>query len=159
LIADQQENRYPLPGDNDFYLSLNPNTMQARIILLCIAFFAASTSIAQSARKVDVYGNIRNTDAAARLDNFSLELMNDPSATAYIMTYGSSKSSTSVANARAGFAKNYLVNTRGIDPGRIGTLNAGLKKEPATELWIVPSGAPLPLPSPTVTPKLIKVKK
>ena len=139
--------------------------MQVRFILLFFALLTVYTSGAQSsARKTDEYGNINRENASARIDNFAIELMmNDPGAMGYIITYGGSNSSASVAKARADFAKNYIVNTRGIDPNRIVTINGGLKKEPTTELWVVPSGAAAPLASPTVKPKAnttkVKVKK
>ena len=139
--------------------------MQIRFILLFFALLTVYTSGAQSsAIKFDEYGNIDKENASARIDNFAIELlMNNPGATGYIITYGGSKSSASVAQARAEFAKNYIVNTRGMDANRIITINGGLKKEPATELWIVPSGAAPPLASPTIKAKAattkVKVKK
>ena len=38
-------------------------------------------------------------------------------------------------------AKNYLVNTRGIEATRITTVDGGCRADLAVELWIVPTGA------------------
>jgi hypothetical protein len=132
--------------------------MPARIILLFVVLLTGFTSKAQHSRKFDVYGALHKPDEMARLDNFAIELQNEPVATAYIITYGGSKSTPSVAKTRANFAKNYLVNTRGISGDRIVTMDGGLQQLPGTELWIVPTGATPPQASPTVASKSVKVK-
>ena len=45
---------------------------------------------AQGPRKIDEYGNIRFNDEKARLDNFAIELQNDPTAQGYLVCYGGS---------------------------------------------------------------------
>ncbi len=40
------------------------------------------------ARKIDEYGNIRFNDEKARLDNFAIEMQNDPTAQGYLVCYG-----------------------------------------------------------------------
>jgi hypothetical protein len=131
--------------------------MQIRVILLFFLLLTICTSNAQSAKKVDEYANIKKEDASARLDNFVNELMMNPDATAYIITYGGSKG-ISTAKARADFAKQYLITERGLIDSRLVIIDGGLKKEPATELWIVPFGAPPPVASPTIKSKPVKGK-
>ena len=89
-------------------------------------------------RKFDEYGNIRFNDEKARLDNFAVQLQNEPGAQGYIIGYGSCGSE---GQERANRAKDYLVNTRGIDAGRIVVVDGGCKPELKVELWIVPQGA------------------
>jgi hypothetical protein len=43
-----------------------------------------------------------------------------------------------------------MVNTRGVDPGRIVTVDGGYREDMTVELWIVPSGATPPTASPTL---------
>jgi hypothetical protein len=108
------------------------------------------------ARKVDEYGNIRFNDEKARLDNFAIELQNDPTAQGYLVCYGGRTGRTGEAQRRCDRAKNYLVSTRGIDGSRIVTVDGGFREELTVELWIVPSGANPPSASPTVDPSEVK---
>ena len=88
--------------------------------------------------KFDEYGNIKFNDEKARLDNYAIQLQNQPGAQGYILAYGSCEGE---AQARADRAKDYLVNTRGIDAGRLVTVDGGCRSDLAVELWIVPTGA------------------
>ena len=94
--------------------------------------------------KFDEYGNIKFNDEKARLDNYAIQLQNQPGAQGYIIAYGSCAGE---AQARADRAKDYLVNTRGIDAGRIVTMDGGCRADLSVELWIVPSGATPPAAS------------
>lgn len=102
------------------------------------------------AREFDVCCNCSFDDQKARLDNLGIELQNDPSTTAYIIAYGGRTSRIGQADRLGARARDYLVTQRGIDPARIVVLNGGYKEEDCVELWIVPSGATPPQPSPTV---------
>ncbi len=92
-------------------------------------------------RKFDEYGNIRFNDEKARLDNYAIQLQNAPTDRATIIGYGSCEGE---GLTRANRAKDYLVNTRGIDAGRIDTVDGGCRAELTVELWLVPSGATAP---------------
>ncbi|HEX7316054.1 MAG TPA: hypothetical protein VF297_19260 [Pyrinomonadaceae bacterium] len=108
------------------------------------------------ARKVDEYGNIRFNDEKARLDNYAIELQNDPTAQGYLVCYGGRRGRTGEAQRRCDRAKNYLVSTRGIDASRIVTVDGGFREELTVELWVVPSGATPPPASPTVDPSEVR---
>ncbi|HEY9401303.1 MAG TPA: hypothetical protein VIQ24_01325, partial [Pyrinomonadaceae bacterium] len=105
---------------------------------------------APSPTQFDTYGRIARNDEKARLDNFAIQLQNDPGAQGYIIAYGGRRGAAGEAQTRADFAKNYLVNSRGIDPGRIVTVDGGFREEATTELWLVPGGATPPTASPNV---------
>jgi hypothetical protein len=94
--------------------------------------------------KFDEYGNIRFNDEKARLDNYAIQLQNQPGAQGYIIAYGTCEGE---GQARADRAKNYLVNTRGIEAGRITTVDGGCRSDLTVELWIVPPGATTPAAS------------
>ncbi|HEY0544615.1 MAG TPA: Ig-like domain-containing protein [Pyrinomonadaceae bacterium] len=111
------------------------------------------------ARKFDEYNNIAFNDEKARLDNFAIELNNNPGAQGYIIAYGGRKARANEAQARADRAKDYLVNTRGIDAGRIVTVDGGYKEDLTVELWIVPTGATPPTASPTVDASEVQIIK
>lgn len=95
-------------------------------------------------RKFDEYGNIRFNDEKARLDNFAIQLQNEPTAQGYIIGYGSCDAE---GQTRANRAKDYLVNTRGIDGSRLMVVDGGCMPELKVELWICPSGSAAPTPS------------
>jgi hypothetical protein len=97
-------------------------------------------------RKFDEYGNIRFNDEKARLDNFAIQLQNEPTAQGYIIGYGSCDAE---GTTRGNRAKDYLVNTRGIDAGRLMVVDGGCMPELKVELWIVPQGATPPAPDTT----------
>jgi hypothetical protein len=94
-------------------------------------------------RKFDEYGNIRFNDEKARLDNYAIQLQNNPTDRATIIGYGTCEGE---GLNRANRAKDYLVNTRGIDAGRIDTVDGGCRSALHVELWLVPSGAAAPTP-------------
>lgn len=102
------------------------------------------TPVLNNPTKFDEYGNIRFNDEKARLDNYAIQLQNQPGSEGYIIAYGSC---TGEGQARADRAKNYLVNTRGIDAGRIVTIDGGCRSELTVELWVVPTGASKPAAS------------
>jgi hypothetical protein len=108
------------------------------------------------ARKVDEYGNIKFNDEKARLDNYAIELQNDPTAQGYLVCYGGRTGRTGEAQRRCDRAKNYLVSTRGIDASRIVTVDGGYREELTVELWVVPSGANPPQSTPTVDASEVK---
>ena len=75
---------------------------------------------------------------------------NDPATTTYVIAYGGRHSRIGQADLLGTRARDYLVTNRGIDASRIVVLNGGFREEDCVELWIVPSGATPPQPSPTV---------
>jgi hypothetical protein len=121
---------------------------------ICSRTASCTTSVKQvvpvTPTKFDEYGNIRFNDEKARLDNYAIALQNDPTAQGTIIAYGSCEGE---GQARADRAKNYLVNTRGIDAGRLTTVDGGCREDLTVQLWVVPSGATAPAASEsTVTP-------
>ena len=93
------------------------------------------------ARKFDEYGNIRFNDEKARLDNYAIQLQNEPGSTGTIIVYGSCQGE---GQQRGDRAKDYLVNTRGIEAGRITVVDGGCRSELNVQLWVVPQGAAAP---------------
>jgi len=101
--------------------------------------------------KFDEYGNIKFNDEKARLDNFAVELQNKVNSTGYIIGYGACEGEGS---ARANRAKDYLVNTRGIDAGRIVVVDGGCRAELWVQLYVCEQGAnpPAAMTDGAVTP-------
>jgi hypothetical protein len=109
-----------------------------------------------TARKIDEYGNIRFNDEKARLDNFAIELQNDPTSQGYLICYGGRRGKAGEAQRRCDRAKDYLTSTRGIDASRIVTVDGGYREDLTVELWLVPSGANPPTASPNVDPSEVQ---
>ena len=151
-----------------------------KLIWLFIVGWCALGSISVTAistdelRKFDEYDDICCEDEKARLDYFAIELQNNPSATGYIIFYGGRRYSScwndyprhrpripykDEAEMRAAPIVPYLINSRGIEPGRIVIVNGGHRQSWMAELWIVPQGAKLPAPTPTLKPKDIRYRK
>lgn len=113
---------------------------------------SCTTSVMKKAeaRKLDEYGKLLPKDENERLDKFTMELLMDPTAQAYLIAYGGRLSRAGDAQRAADKAKGYLVSRRGLDRDRIVTIDGGYREQPAVELWLVPSRASLPKPTPTV---------
>lgn len=77
----------------------------------------------------DRYGNISWKIEMARLDDFAIAIQNDPQIVGYIVVFGDKNGCALNAQRRAIRAKNYLVQRRGIDPGRVVWQNAGYLDE------------------------------
>jgi hypothetical protein len=92
-------------------------------------------------RKFDEYSDLPFNDEKARLDNLAIQLQQEPGAQAYYVIFGSCDTE---GEARSKRAVDYLVNTRGIDAGRITVVNGGCRETLTVELWICPTGAGAP---------------
>lgn len=112
-----------------------------------------------TARKVDEYGAIRWGDEQARLDNYVIELRNDPTARACIICYGGRKGRAGEARRRCARAADYLKRAGRIDAARIITLDGGFRERLTVELWTPPAGTTLPAVSPTVDPSEVTIIK
>jgi hypothetical protein len=127
----------------------------------CSTASSCTTSVMKKteARKVDEYGALKAADENPRLDNFAIELQNDPTAQGYIIAYNGRKSRPKDAQKAAGRAKAYMTKKRGLDANRVVTVEGGYREQPAAELWVVPSGASIPDATPTVSPDELKPAK
>jgi hypothetical protein len=99
-------------------------------------------------KKFDEFPNIKFDDEKARLDNFAIQLQNEPGARGYIIVYSGPRDHAGDAQKRADRARDYLVGTRGLDANRIVKLLGGQRSAQTVELWIVPNGANPPTPTP-----------
>ena len=99
-----------------------------------------------TSRKFDEFPDISRNDEKARLDNFGIELQNDPTATAYVIVYPGRSGKRGEVQHHAGRVVDYLVNSRGLDKSRIVTLVGPARDHLFVELWITPQGATPPNP-------------
>ena len=97
-------------------------------------------------RKFDEFPDISRNDEKARLDNYGIELQNDPTATAYVIVYPGRSGKSGEVQHHASRIVDYLVNSRGLDKSRIVTLVGPKRDNLFVELWITPQGATPPNP-------------
>src|SRR5437588_7595487 len=69
-------------------------------------------------RPFDPFPNITRNDEKARLDNYAIQLQNDPTSTAYIIVYPGQKGRPGEVQQHITRIVDYLVNSRGIDRNR-----------------------------------------
>ncbi len=113
----------------------------------CSASCAVSIPIPKlSSRKFDEFPDISYNDEKARLDNYGIELQNDPTSTAYVIVYPGRTSKRGDVQNHASRIVDYMVNSRALDARRIVTLVGGARNELWVELWIAPQGATPPNP-------------
>jgi hypothetical protein len=111
------------------------------------------------AQEFDECNSCSLNDQKARLDNLVVELQNDPSTRAYIIAYGGRMSPLGQSQKLMSRAREYLVSHRGIDASRLTVVNGGFREEDSVELWLVPSGAAAPQPTPTVQVGDVKTRR
>jgi hypothetical protein len=92
-------------------------------------------------RQFDEVGEIARNDLKARLDVFASELQGDPHAAGYILVWGGKPNQ---AQKAAADAKDYLINTRGLEAGRIVTQVGRTGGQLHMQFWLVPAGAEAP---------------
>lgn len=115
--------------------------------LECSADCAVSIPLPRiNSRRFDEFPDISRNDEKARLDNFGIELQNDPTATAYVIVYPGRSSKRGEVQHHSSRIVEYLVNSRGLDERRIVTLVGAAREELFVELWITPQGATPPNP-------------
>src|SRR4051812_18698184 len=112
----------------------------------CPANCSVAIPIMNKPRKFDEYYDIARNDEKARLDNYAIQLQQEPGSQGYVFVYPSRKAGASQAQARAQRVIDYLVTTRGIDSHRLVVTMGPARESWVTELWVVPEGAPPPQP-------------
>lgn len=110
-------------------------------LILCSGLTAFGQADVPSAQKFDEFGDVYPTDAAARLDNFAIQLQNDPGARGFIIVYRSHRDLPGLSSRRANWMRNHLIYNRQIEAGRIEAVDGGAASCLSHELWVVPVGA------------------
>ena len=132
--------------------------------LVIVVAFGLTGFASSPIRKFDEFGDIKCEDEMARLDNFAIQLQNDPSTKGLMIFYGGQRfrgrlPKRGEAAARAARLKPYLVQRRGIPSDQVMVINGGYASEWKVELWIVPEGMAMPTPFSTVDASKIKFRK
>jgi hypothetical protein len=110
----------------------------------CSANCAAQIPVRQTCRKFDEYPEISRNEEKARLDNFGIELQNDPFATAYVVIHPTASGKAGEIDERRREVLDYLVNARGLDGKRIRIQVGSAAAALFIEIWLCPRGVTLP---------------
>ncbi|MDQ3713597.1 MAG: hypothetical protein M3388_15430 [Acidobacteriota bacterium] len=109
----------------------------------------AAVASPPSNREIDEFGVLAPDDVRTRLDSFFVELQNDPTATGYIINYGTARD---VAR-RETLIRNHIA-FRNFDASRINLVRGGENDRVLrTRFVLSPSGATPPTPEPSSTPE------
>ena len=92
----------------------------------------------------DEYGDIKFEDEKSRLDNFAIQLSNDPQSRGVILMYAGQETFVREAAYRLDRARSYLMKIRGIDASRVVTKDCGFYQDLRTTLRIYPNDATIP---------------
>ena len=114
------------------------------LILLLLLTGTAYSQSKLAPRLHDSFGQISSEDVMARLDFFAIELQKQPYAVGHIVAHGPEGETGGTGRHILNISKEYLINTRGIEPRQIEITYGGRFRDPSdvfTELWIVPAGA------------------
>lgn len=127
--------------------------MKRRLVKLTIALSFVSLALSlncfaqsqqsdkQAAIKFDEFGDVNISDLKARLDNFAVQLQNQPGTRGFVIAYRSHRDLPGLSSRLLTPIRDYMVNTRGISADRIVTIDGGEASCLIYEFWIVPIGA------------------
>lgn len=137
--------------------------VKSAAIVLVLAF-SLTGAASDKLRQFDEFGDVNCEDEMARLDNFAIQLQNEPAAKGVVIFYGGRRfrgrlPKQGEAAARAARLKPYLVDRRGIPSERVVVIDGGYKEKFQVELWVIPADVTPPSPNPTVPAKDIKYQK
>lgn len=97
-------------------------------------------------------GYIGYLDEEGWYEPFVTALRSDPASRGCIITYASSRNRRGSDRVMAASVKRAILQRHSIGADRIVTIAGGRRAQKGVELWIVPPGAALPKPTPTVRP-------
>lgn len=102
-------------------------------------------------RKIHEFGRTGECELGAILDNFYMELSNDPMATGYIIIYQGENVLPAEYDSNTNERRiRMYMSQRRFDESRVVFVNGGFREESANELWIAPAGADAPQPTDTI---------
>jgi hypothetical protein len=110
-------------------------------------------------RPFDQYGDIDFEKEKVRLDGLAIMLQQEPNMKGHIIVYAGQRAVPGEARARAERAKNYLVNVRHTEAGRVVIIDGGHREKLTVELYALPRDSPAPSASPTVSPNEVQIIK
>lgn len=109
---------------------------------------------APQAVKIVEFGKVPNGYIKMQLDNFFVELNNNPSAQGYIFNFGAAREIARVERV----IRNQM-KVRNFNPEQVAFISGGAAKKLQTQFWLVPAGAETPTPEYTEEPKSEEISR
>ena len=101
--------------------------------------------------KIDEFGKATDEDVSARIDNFFIQLNNNPDAQGYIITYKGQDFLPADYDVHPNVTRiRKAIAFRRYDESRVVFIDGGFRKEQITEFFLVPPGCVVPQPTETV---------
>ncbi len=119
----------------------------------CPKIFSGTAEVNGKLRQVDEFGMVTHGDIKARMDNFMVELQNEPTTMGYIVIYGNRSERNRDVVRRETMIRNYIT-FRNFYASRITFVRGGFRENISTELWLAFNNA-APVPAPTVNEKFV----
>lgn len=126
---------------------LAPGACLALVLALAAGVLAQESAPEPAATKFDEFGRLGWCDLSARLDNFAIMLQAQRDVRGYAIVYGPEGGTPEDSKAPLLALRDYLVNSRGVDRGRLRIAYGGRYQsmtETRMELWLIPEGAEPP---------------
>ncbi len=133
--------------------------------LLLLLFVFSVSAQNKEARQFEEFGNIQCGDLRSRLDNFLIELQNNPQSRGYVIVYDGKHYFYDYSRGRNPKIKYQLpvfgeatlltqqilkhFKYRNVSPDRYLFISGGYRENYTVELWVVPTGAKPPKSTPT----------
>ena len=90
--------------------------------------------------RFDEYGDLKFADEKARLDNFAIQITQEPLLMGFILMSAGQVTFENEAAERLDRARSYLANVRKVDSNRIVTIDCGFTPDLTIQLYIGPFG-------------------
>lgn len=160
-----------MSGDGTSVISVNTDGLSGVEVIATAELVGAPAGCSGSASKTvpvrflcghipkfDEYGDINFKDEKARLDNFAIQLLDDPNRYGYISMTAGRKTFQNEAKERLERAMSYLVKVRQVDANRIVTKDCGFTSDLTISVWLLPVGMEPPECLNLYEPPLSEVK-
>ncbi|MGI8669386.1 MAG: hypothetical protein ACR2J3_05980 [Aridibacter sp.] len=134
------------------------------LIVSCQCIFAQtdSESIVAETSKAELIDELPNgttsEERSARIDNLLIHLQSDPNSKAAVVFYCGKECYYGEFEAHIRGIKLMKLDARKYDSSRFVFIYGGYRSESSVELWVVPSGAGLPLPKSDIKFEDVKFK-
>lgn len=120
---------------------IKPILLPVMFLVLCLTPPALAQTNEPSTGKFNEFGDVLPTEMAARLDNFAIELQNNPNARGFMIVYRAHRDLPGLSSRRVNWMRGYLLYNRGFKSDRIVAIDGGTASCLSHELWIALPGA------------------
>lgn len=148
--------KYAVQNNQVIYTEYIPSSSDRK--LRCAGFPSYDGGIREY-EPFDTFPKKSDPDMFGRLDNFAIQIANDPSWKGYLISYASQVSVPGEAKTLAMKARDYLINKRQLPANRVVAVDGGFRQVSELELYLVRADLPAPSAKPTLSSSQVTIKK